>query len=494
MIAPSKTHGRAKIICTLGPASQDEETITQLLEAGMDACRLNLSFGTLEEHEETIGTVRRVAARLERTVAIILDIPGRKVRVGSLQDKVVELATGSEITLLKDEGEVGTALSLPVTASFFHDSMIRGDRVLLSDGLVELEISGISDGRKVEARVVYGGQVKERTGVHMPGTTLTGGPFTPADEPFLKMAVRQAVDYIAVTYVTDASDILLARERLEELGRSIPIIAKIERSEAFSRLDGILRRADAIMVRRGDLGAQIEMTRVPLVQKEILRLAGQRGVPAIIATQMLGSMLNAPIPTRAEASDVSNAVADGADGMLLSAETAVGKFPCRAASMMSRIISETEKERFEIGSRQWADSSEAPFADTAARIACQAARQAGARLIACFTESGRTARLVAKYRPEVPIVAFCRNDQTPRLLSVVWGVETSQLADTGKVETMIAMVEERLLSQGRVRRGDRLVIVFGAPVGQKGKTNSVRLHEVGRNLSTGDLETIGLSA
>ncbi|CAN0558568.1 unnamed protein product, partial [Laminaria digitata] len=304
--------------------------------------RLNLSVGQLEEHEQTIQTVRRVAARLKRTVAVILDIPGRKVRVGALPEHMIELKTDDEVLFCVDEGQPAAERTLPVAPSFFHDSMIRGDKVLLSDGLVELEISGISDGRSVTARVVYGGQVKERTGVHMPGMTLQGGPFTPADEPFLQLAVRQAVDYIAITYVTDASDILLARERLEELGRSIPIIAKIERSEAFSRLDGILRRADAIMVRRGDLGAQIEMTRVPIVQKEILRLAGQRGVPAIIATQMLGSMLQAPIPTRAEASDVSNAVADGADGMLLSAETAVGKFPCKATSMMNRIIGETE--------------------------------------------------------------------------------------------------------------------------------------------------------
>lgn len=478
---------RAKIICTLGPSSQDEETIERLFESGMDACRLNLSFGEVEQHEETITRVRRIAARLKRTVAIILDIPGRKVRVGRLPEGRIDLATDSTVTFRADQGGVAAAGEIPVDARFFHDSMIRGDKILLSDGLVELEITGISDGRSVEAHVVYGGLVAQSTGVHMPGMTLTGGPFTPEDEPLLRMAVRQKADYIAVTYVTDASDILLARERLEELGRAIPIIAKIERSEAFSRLDGILRRADAIMVRRGDLGAQIEITRVPLVQKEILRLAGQRGVPAIIATQMLGSMISAPIPTRAEASDVSNAVADGADGMLLSAETAVGKFPCKSASMMSRIIVETEKERFEMGFRQWSQSSEAPFADTAARIACQAAQQANARLIACFTESGRTARLVAKYRPEVPIVAFCRNEDTPKRLSVVWGVETSQLADTGKVETMIAMVEERLLSQGRVMRGDRLVIVFGAPVGKMGKTNSVRLHEIGRTMATGDL-------
>lgn len=459
----------------------------------MDACRLNLGFGTIEGHERTIEHVRRIARELSRPVAIILDIPGRKLRVGTLDGGRLFLATGDTVKIVAERDAPAPPGTLPVDPAFFHDSMIRGDAVLLADGIVELEIAGRVEDLSVDAKVVYGGEVAQDTGVHVPGMRLSGGPFRPEDDAFLEMAVRNDVDYVAVTYVTDAGDILVAREKIEALGGNLPIIAKIERSEAFSRLDGILRRADAIMVRRGDLGAQIEMTRVPLVQKEILRLAGQRGVPVIIATQMLGSMLAAPTPTRAEASDVANAVVDGADGMLLSAETAVGQYPVEATQMMDRIILETEKERFETGNKNRTDSFDAPFADTTARIACEAAQQTGARAIACFTESGRTARLVAKYRPEVPVIAFCRTDQTPRRLSVVWGVETSRLAHVSQVETMVAMVEERLLEQGRVQRGDRIVIVFGAPVGQMGKTNSVRLHEVGKALSTGDLDTASLA-
>lgn len=483
------TPRRAKIICTLGPSACDEAAIERLIAAGMDACRINLSFESPAAAEQIIARVRRVAQRLAKDVAIIADIPGRKLRVGELPGGRLHLNTDDKITIVADSSAAPEG-SLPVNPAFFHDSIIRGDKVLLSDGVVELEISGLVEGHSVEATVIYGGEVASHTGVHLPGMQLTGGPLTDEDDPYLEMAARNDVDYVAITYVTEASDILVTREKLEALGANLPIIAKIERSEAFSRLDGILRRADAIMVRRGDLGAQIEMTRVPLVQKDILRLAGQRGVPVIIATQMLGSMLEAPSPTRAEASDVANAVVDGADGLLLSAETAVGKYPTEATQMMSRIICETEKERIETGRKLRGDSFDAPFADTTARIACQAAEQTGARLIACFTESGRTARLVAKYRPQVPVVVFCRNRQTPRRLSVVWGVQTSQLAHMSRVETMVAMVEERLLEQGRVRRGDRIVIAFGAPVGQMGKTNSVRLHEVGQAVATGDLQAL----
>jgi pyruvate kinase len=478
---------RAKIVCTLGPASQDEATIAALLDAGMDGCRLNLSFGPPEEYEQLIARVRKVAAAKGKSVAIIADLPGRKIRVGALEGGRVDVLTGSTVTFQVDRGQVGHARLLPVDSGFFHENLIRGDQVLLSDGLVELEITAVRE-HEAEGRVLFGGVVAQSTGVHVPGMTVRGGLITDEDLPYLRMVAAQQVDYLALTYVTDGADILQARERLADMGASIPIIAKIERSEAFARLDGILLRADAIMVRRGDLGAQIEVTRVPLVQKEILRLAGLRGVPVIIATQMLGSMINAPTPTRAEASDVSNAVVDGADGLLLSAETAVGRFPVAATQMMDRIIEETEKERFEAAPKQWTETFDAPFADTTARIACMAARQTGARVIACFTESGRTARLVAKYRPEVPVVAFCRNEATGRRLQVVWGVETCQLTHVGNVERMVHTVEELLLNRGAIRRGDRLVIVFGAPVGEKGKTNSVRLHEVGRLAATGDLD------
>jgi pyruvate kinase len=469
---------KAKIICTLGPSTDQPGVLERLVDSGMDAARLNLSFGETGEHIRRIQRLRELAkTRAMRPVAIIADIPGRKVRLGRFAEKRIALEPGKAVRFLVEDGQISTNSELRVPKTLFHDNLMRGDKVLLSDGLVELVVSKIEDGA-MTAEVIYGGEVSERTGVHMPGLSLKGGPLNDSDIVHLKMAIEQDLDYIAVTYVGDGADVLSVRETLNDLGREIPVIAKIERSEAFARLDGILRRADAVMIRRGDLGAEIEITRIPLVQKDILRLATSRGVPVIIATQMLGSMISTPTPTRAEASDVSNAVADGADGVLLSAETATGKYPVEAVAMMGRIISETERSRVPPPARMASDSV-VPFDDATASIACQAAVQCNARLIVCFTESGKTAKLVAKYRSEVPIIAFCTKDQTRRALAVTWGVRTDHLEPLRDVEEMVCRVEQRLLHTGLVRQGDRLVIAFGAPVGEKGHTNSVRLHEVG---------------
>lgn len=475
----SLSQGRcAKIICTLGPSTNSDEVVDRLLQAGMDAARINLGLGTPGDHVARIRRLCTQQGSKRRPVAIIADLPGRRIRIGRLEGGRAQLEVGDLVTFARDRGELGNGARLPVDDGLFHDNMARGDQVLLSDGLVELVITKMGNA-ELEAEVIAGGAVMERTGVHAPGMPLQGGPLTQADLPLLKMAVEQRVDYLALTYITDASEILAVREQLEKLGASIPLIVKIERLEAFARLDGILKRSDAIMIRRGDLGAQIEVTRVPLVQKEILRLAQSAGVPVIIATQMLGSMISSPTPTRAEASDVSNAIADGADGVLLSSETAIGKYPVESVSMMARIISETERERIHPPPKPRAETFPSPFADTTASIAVQAAEHTRAKLIACFTESGRTARLVSKYRPSVPIIAFCSNDETRQRLAVHWGVRSDKLEISRDVETTVKNVEERLLSRGLVRHGDRLVIVFGAPVGEKGHTNSVRLHEVG---------------
>jgi pyruvate kinase len=468
---------RAKIICTLGPATDGNGVLQRLIENGMDAARLNLSFGAMEEHIGRIARLRQIQAqRPHRPVAIIADLPGRKVRIGRLLERRVSLEPGSSVRLYPDDGKPGDASNLPAGRALFHEDMMRGDKVLLSDGLVELHVSQVRpDG--VVAEVVYGGEVAERTGVHAPGMRLKGGPIDDVDLPYLKMVIDHDVDYLALTYVADASDILSVREKMIDLGRDVPVIAKIERSEAFARLDGILRRADAVMIRRGDLGAEIEVTRIPLVQKEILRLANQRGVPAIIATQMLGSMIESPSPTRAEASDVSNAIADGADGVLLSAETATGRYPVEAVTMMGRIIHETEKGRQHAPHPPQMETP-IPFDDATAAMACQASVQCNARLIACFTESGKTAELVAKYRPKSPIIGFCTKDRTRRRLALNWGIRTDALDPSRDVEAMVHSVERRLIDRNLVKPGDRLVIVFGAPVGEKGHTNSVRLHEV----------------
>ena len=474
-----KSQRRAKIICTLGPSTDDEGTLTQLLAGGMDAARINLSYGHMSEHVRRIEQVRALSRSTgRRPISVIVDLPGRKVRLGRIAGTKIALVERDQVRFVPDAGQEGDRNGIPVDRPFFHENMMSGDRILLGSGAVELVVTGTAE-NEVSAEVVYGGTVREQAGVHATGMPIRGGVLTEEDLPYLKMAVEQKVDFIGLSQVSDAEDILSVKEKLDELGADIPIIAKIERSEAFARLDGILRRADAVMLRRGDLGAQIELTRVPLVQKEILRLANNRGVPAIIATQMLGSMVGSPRPTRAEASDVSNAIAGGADGVMLSTETAVGRYPVEAVKMMGSIIRETEAERLVLHRDIGAESFPSPFADTTAKIAVTAAKETHAKLICCFTESGRTARLVAKYRPDVPIIAFASAMQTRQRLAIQWGVRSDEMAAMSEVETMVGHVEKRLLDRGLVHPGDRLVIVFGAPVGEMGHTNSVRLHEVG---------------
>ncbi|MFO0729281.1 MAG: pyruvate kinase [Myxococcota bacterium] len=470
---------RAKIICTLGPSTQSDEDVTKLIEGGMNAARLNLSFGSIDDHARRIEQVRGLSKKLGRNVAIIADLPGPKVRLGKLATARVTLERGSSVRFVRDQGQVAEAGRLPVGRRFFHDDMIRGDRILLGDGIIELVITDVKK-EDVGAEVINGGEVSQLTAVHVPGLPLRQGPVWEEDLPFLELAVKHAVDYVALTYVRDANDLLGVREHLEKLGRSVPIIAKIERSEAFARLDGILGRADAVMMRRGDLGAEIEMTRVPLVQKEVVRLANNRGVPVIIATQMLGSMIENPRPTRAEASDVFNAIADGVDGVMLSSETAIGKHPHRALDMMTRIVGEAERAHHDRLRVHELVSYPSPFPDAIARGAVKAAREASVSLIVCFTESGKSSGLMAKYRPQIPIWAFCPSEEIKRKTALLWGVEADLMESAVDVEEMIQRVDNRLLERSLAKRGDRIAIVFGAPVGEMGHTNSVRLHQVGR--------------
>jgi len=468
---------RCKIICTLGPSSETDEQITALIAGGMDAARLNLTFGTADEHGARIAQIRRLAKAAGRCVAIIADLPGPKVRLGKLAVKKTMLERGTELRFVLDNGKPNEPGRLPVGRRFFHDDLIRGDKILFGEGIVELRVTDVRP-FDVGAEVINGGEVSEQTAVHVPGMTLRHGPVWEEDLPHLELSVKHDVDYVALTYVRDGNDIIGVREHIEKLGASIPLIAKIERSEAFSRLDGILGRADAVMMRRGDLGAEIELTRVPLVQKEVVRLANNRGVPVIIATQMLGSMITNARPTRAEASDVFNAVADGADGVMLSSETAVGLHPVRALAMMDRIILEAEREHFSRNRAPQMVSYPSPFPDAIARSAVRAAEEAECTVIACFTESGRSAGMVAKYRPEVPILAFCPTEAVQRRMEIYWGIEADLLDVVTDVEVLVQNVEARLLETGRVKPRDRIAIVFGAPVGELGRTNTVRLHQI----------------
>lgn len=466
----------AKMICTLGPATDSDEAVDALLHAGMNGARLNFAFGPLDAHVQRIQRVRARSEAAGQSVAVIADLPGRKIRIGQL-DAPILLKNGDSLCFVADTGQVGDLSAVPVSDRFFHPNMAVGDVVLMSSGSIELEVAEYDSNHAV-CRVVFGGQIRSRDSVHVPGMTITGNVLTEADEASLAIAVKHRVDYLALSHVTEPADLLAVQERLAELGAKIPIIAKIERSEAFARLDGILARADAIMIRRGDLSAQIEMSQVPLVQKRILFKANRAGVPVIIATQMLGSMVSSPIPTRAEASDVSNAVKDGADGLMLSSETAIGDYPRESAEMMTRIIAQTEVEQEQSPLKATVDPEER-FEDVSAYMGCLAAAEAEARYIICVSESGFTAKLVAKYRPRVPVLVFCPRPEVQRRVAIYWGATSKLMKAPEATELLIDKIEARLIEEKLVVPGDRLVVIYGSPVHMAGNTNAVRLHQVG---------------
>lgn len=473
-------HHKAKIHCSLGPTTDDESVLRAMVEAGMGGARINLSFDDLETQSSRIRMVRHVARTVGRDVAVVVDLPGRKVRVGDLLDAECTLVSGERVCFQQDAApppEAGLSV-LPVDAGFFHENLAIGDRILLSDSQVEVELRETGSGHAV-GEVLLGGKVRRRSVIHVPGMVPESPALSEADRAGLAMAHAHDADFVAPSFLSEGKDLIELREALADLNSHTPAIFKVERAEAFARIDGILERADGIMLRRGDLGSAIELARMPFVQKQIIRLANERGVPIIIATQMLGSMQHAPTPTRAEASDLSNSVVDGADGVLLSAETAIGRFPVEAVKMAARIIEETEGSHGQPRRERQRETYPSPFADITAEMACRAAHETGAVAIACFTESGRTARLLAKHRPTVPIVAFCPHERTRRQMALHWSVRSDALDVIPDVDDMVQAVDKRLQSQGKVKPGDPIVIVFGAPVGQMGHTNSVRIHTVG---------------
>jgi pyruvate kinase len=357
-----------------------------------------------------------------------------------------------------------------------------GDRILLDDGLLEQKVLETDKQRLIKTQVVFGGTLKNNKGINLPGVAVRAEALTPKDREDLVFGLKAGVDLIALSFVRQPSDLDTARQAMAEVGRTVPIISKLEKPEAIARLDAILDKTDGVMVARGDLGVEIPPEEVPAVQKDIIRRSNLRGLPVIVATQMLNSMIDNPRPTRAEASDVANAVFDGADAVMLSGETASGKFPIESVQMMERIILAAESSARTQSQQRYI---EAPlglpqhFPDVIARVACEAARASGATLIAAFTLSGVTARLLAHYRPPVPIVAFSPNQEVRRRLALLWGVVPRVLEPIQETEAMVRRVEEELLARGLGRKGDRIVIVFGAPVGQPGKINSLRLHTIG---------------
>ena len=468
---------RAKIVATLGPASSDPVTVQKLIEAGADVARLNFSHGRLEDHAETLDRIRAASRRVVKAVAVLQDLQGPKIRTGPLKAgrQGVALRPGAEITISTEREFPGDETLVSTTYPHLAEDVKSGDRLLVDDGLIELRVRS-TDGVRARCEVVEGGLLKEHKGINLPGVALRAEALTDKDRRDLAFGLAHGVDWVALSFVRSAADVAACREEMRRNGRIVPIVAKIEKPEALERIDAIIAETDGIMVARGDLGVEIEPERVPAIQKTILRKANAAGKPVIIATQMLESMIEHPRPTRAEASDVANAIWDGADAVMLSGESASGRFPVAAVQMMDRIVRDAEAQ---VSRRPAPEPSlDAAFPEVIAAAACRAAIQSGAAAICCFTLSGSTARLLSHFRPPVPVIGFSPDQAIRRRLALYWGTLPKILEPIRNPDLMAETVSERLVADGLARPGDKVVLVFGSPLGVPGRTNSLLLHQI----------------
>jgi pyruvate kinase len=470
------TFRHSKIVCTIGPASKSPRTIEKLLQAGMDVARLNFSHGTHAEHAANIALLRSSALKQGKTISILCDLQGPKIRTGALAgSRSVFLAAGQQFVITTAR-ILGDSTRVSTTFTPLPREMNKGDRILLSDGLIELRVQQVR-GRDVICKVVNGGALGENKGINLPGVQLRVPALTPKDKEDLLFALKQDADYIAVSFVRRPKDVLQAKALIRKAGKDTPVIAKLEKPEAIENLDAILRAADGVMVARGDLGVEMRPERVPVVQKTIITRAREFRRPVITATQMLESMTGNPRPTRAEASDVANAIFDGSDAVMLSAETASGNYPVEAVQMMARIIEEAEKSISEFPRPSMQEQLK--VAETVAELVCHASRELHMKLIAVFTHSGFTARLVSRYRPLVPIIAFSPEPATRRRMALIWGVMPAEIKNLHRVDSLAAISERRLLEEKLVRKGDVIGIVAGTPMGIRGTTNFMKFHVIG---------------
>ncbi|HYA94977.1 MAG TPA: pyruvate kinase, partial [Terriglobales bacterium] len=476
--APRPLLRRAKIVCTIGPASSSESMIRELLRLGMDVARLNFSHSTHEEHARVIERLRRAAEKEGRTLAILQDLQGPKIRTGSLKSHTpVMLQPGSRVTITPRDVP-GTPSLISTSYSRLAQDVAASARILLSDGLIELRVKAVH-GDDVECEVVNGGLLGEHQGINLPGTEVQVPAMTEKDMKDLRFGLQHGVDLVAVSFVRRVEDVLVAKRFISGEGSQTPVIAKLEKPQAIDRLEEILEVTDGVMVARGDLGVEVEPEKVPVIQKHIIQRAAEWRKPVITATQMLESMIENPRPTRAEASDVANAVFDGTDAVMLSAETASGKYPREAVTMMGRIVAEAEKSPdTDILQRRRHDARRLSIAETICESVAHAAYDVEMRAVAVFTETGTTARLISKYRPAAPIYAFTALPQVANRLNLLWGVYpmVEPTARTG--DDMARAAERELLRRHVVAAGDVIGVVAGTQMAS-GSTNFMRLHVVG---------------
>ena len=464
-----------KIICTIGPASSDERILREMISEGMDVARLNFSHGDYKFHRDVIRKIRRISKELKRPVGILQDLQGIKLRIGEIKGGSVELKKGSKIELLPGT-DTGDEKRIYISYKRLLEDLRPGEKVLLDDGLIELRIKERTKNSLI-AEVVEGGLLSSKKGVNFPHSDLKEEAFTDKDKKDLEFGIKEGVDIVALSFVRDASDIKKAKAWFKKKGISIPIIAKIEKPEAVKNIDEILDEVDGIMIARGDLGVEMPPEEVPILQKELIKKANMKARLTITATQMLESMTRHTRPTRAEATDVANAILDGSDALMLSGETARGLYPVEALKMMNRIIIHTESSSIE--KIHIVPNYEYGFPEAISQSASSISKSINIKFIVAFTKTGFTARLLSKFRPSVPIIAFTPDDKVLRRLCLYHGVRPMFMKRLNTTDELLGEVEKTLLKAGLVKKGDTVVITGSLPPTLKeGKTNFLKIHRL----------------
>lgn len=469
---------RSKIVCTLGPAVDSYEQLKSLIEAGMNVARLNMSHGSHPEHEERYHRVRKAAEATGRAVGVLVDLQGPKIRLETFAEGPVELVRGDEFIITTedvpgDKGICGT------TYKGLPGDVTKGDQVLINDGNVELRVTEV-EGPQVRTLVVEGGVISDHKGINLPGTAVNVPALSEKDVEDLRFALRMGCDMIALSFVRDADDINDVHKIMDEEGRRVPVIAKVEKPQAVANMEAVVAAFDSIMVARGDLAVEYPLEKVPMVQKRLIELCRRNAKPVIVATQMMESMITNSRPTRAEASDVANAILDGADAVMLSAESSVGAYPIETVTTMSKIVVAAETELLSKGLQPLVPGKKPRTqGGSVARAACEIADFLGGKALIAFTQSGDTARRLSRYRTCQPILAFTTDEATRNQLSLSWGVESFVVPHVNTTDAMVDLVDAELLKLQRYSESDTMIITAGSPPGVPGTTNMVRVHHLG---------------
>lgn len=467
---------RTKIVCTIGPSTNTLEGIEALVKSGMNVARLNFSHGSHEDHAKVIDMIRKTARKFQYSIPILADLQGPKIRVGKMKDGGQHLEDGSYVNLTPEDVE-GSSSLIPIDYAYLAQDAREGNTILLDDGLLEFKIVKI-DEANITARVVNGGLLKSRKGVNLPSLNLSISSITEKDYADLDFAINAGVDLVALSFVRKAEDVQELVSKIRAGGSNAGVIAKIEKPEALDVIDEIIEEVDGIMVARGDLGIEIPSEKVPMVQKKIIESCRMAGKPVITATQMLDSMISNPRPTRAESSDVANAIIDGTDAVMLSGETAAGKHPFEAVRVMARICRsvETNSDRVyhTLPFRQPERRDKQVF-ESLSYSCVEMAQYVGAKAIAVITQSGTTAKRIAKYRPGVPVFAFTENQVVRRQLNLVWGVHSIKLSRVFDTDSSVQIMEDYMREAGLVGKGERIIIASGMPISERGRTNMIKI-------------------